>query len=281
MAALPLASAVAGPPFIFLHGVSASIYCWTPEMIAPFVERGPCYALSLPGHYPAALPPDFVETALTAELIARVTGAAIQELTGSEPAMLVGHSTGGFAALAVAAYRTAPLRGVISIGGFARGVWTGSLAPLQRLARGGGLQRAAFKAFFRWLGVNHFVFWWAGRLSAHAPGKVGRSPAYRASTAASLAPFRRLALPAMLAYYARMPDIDITPLLSHIAVPVLALAGASDPVVPPAQARLIAAHAPQAELVLLEGVGHSPFFEAPEAYSQAVGAWLGSGGSRL
>jgi pimeloyl-ACP methyl ester carboxylesterase len=64
-------------------------------------------------------------------------------------------------------------------------------------------------------------------------------------------------------YFEKIPDIDISPLLSKITVPVLALTGYVDSTVPPAQAHLIAEKVPHANLAVIEGgIGHMPFFEA-------------------
>jgi len=62
--------------------------------------------------------------------------------------------------------------------------------------------------------------------------------------------------------------------LATSEIPVLAIAGELDLGTPPAAARRIAATAPQGELVVLEGVGHFPFAEAPERYWGAVRGWL-------
>jgi proline iminopeptidase len=62
--------------------------------------------------------------------------------------------------------------------------------------------------------------------------------------------------------------------LATSEIPVLAVAGEQDLGTPPAAARRIAATAPQGELVILEGVGHFPFAEAPDAYWGAIRAWL-------
>jgi pimeloyl-ACP methyl ester carboxylesterase len=51
---------------------------------------------------------------------------------------------------------------------------------------------------------------------------------------------------------------------------VLAIAGEHDLDTPPAAARRIAATAPQGELVIIDGVGHFPFAERPDAYWGAV-----------
>ena len=62
--------------------------------------------------------------------------------------------------------------------------------------------------------------------------------------------------------------------LATSEIPVLAIAGEHDRGTPPAAARRIAATAPQGELVILDGVGHFPFAEAPDAYWGAVRGWL-------
>jgi proline iminopeptidase len=62
--------------------------------------------------------------------------------------------------------------------------------------------------------------------------------------------------------------------LATSEIPILAIAGEHDKGTPPAAARRIAATAPQGELVVLDGVGHFPFAEAPEAYWAAVRGWL-------
>ena len=62
--------------------------------------------------------------------------------------------------------------------------------------------------------------------------------------------------------------------LATSEIPVLAIAGEHDQGTPPAAARRIAATAPQGELVVLDGVGHFPFAEAPDAYWGAVRGWL-------
>ena len=57
-------------------------------------------------------------------------------------------------------------------------------------------------------------------------------------------------------------------------VPVLAIAGACDRAQPPANARRIAEAAPRGELAVLEGAGHFPFAEDPEAYWGTLRDWL-------
>ena len=62
--------------------------------------------------------------------------------------------------------------------------------------------------------------------------------------------------------------------LAATDVPVLAIGGTEDRATPPACARRIAETAPRGELVVIDGVGHFPFAEAPERYWPAVIDWL-------
>ena len=70
---------------------------------------------------------DFLQDSLTVEMIVHVLTAAIRNLVGNQSVILVGHSTGGFAALAIAAHTPEIVRCVVSISGFAQGIWTGML----------------------------------------------------------------------------------------------------------------------------------------------------------
>ncbi len=59
-------------------------------------------------------------------------------------------------------------------------------------------------------------------------------------------------------------------------IPVLAIAGEHDLGTPPAAARRIAATAPRGDLAIIDGAGHFPFAEAPDAYWGAIRRWLTS-----
>jgi proline iminopeptidase len=62
--------------------------------------------------------------------------------------------------------------------------------------------------------------------------------------------------------------------LAHSDIPVLAIAGEQDRAQPPANSRRIANTAPQGELVVIDGAGHFPFAEDPDAYWGAIAEWL-------
>lgn len=51
---------------------------------------------------------------------------------------------------------------------------------------------------------------------------------------------------------------------------MLVVAGTRDPVIPAGQPKLLQASIRHAEVAWLNGVGHMPFAEAPQAYEAAV-----------
>jgi proline iminopeptidase len=69
-------------------------------------------------------------------------------------------------------------------------------------------------------------------------------------------------------------ELHALDVLAAADVPVLAVAGELDRGTPVAAARRIAETAPRGELAVIEGAGHFPFAEDPDAYWGAVGEWL-------
>lgn len=57
-------------------------------------------------------------------------------------------------------------------------------------------------------------------------------------------------------------------------MPTLAIAGDSDPIVPPEQSRAICERAPKGDLDLLNGVGHLPMFERAQHYTEVIERWV-------
>lgn len=75
---------------------------------------------------------------------------------------------------------------------------------------------------------------------------------------------------------ASLGDFDWRDSLERVSSPVLVLHGSQDPI-PVSAAREWAAAFPNGRLLLLEGVGHFPYVEAPEAFFPAVDAFLSGG----
>ncbi len=264
-----------GTPIILLHGITASVGMWITDAESLFSQHGPVYALSLPGHYPAVLPPDFQQESLTAEMIARVLTAAIRELIGEEKtAVLVGHSTGGFAALAIAAHAPELAHSVISIAGFAQGRWIGPLGLAQRVLPHGFVGKMLFKAAYL---SNRWPRWWfkaTWRIYAANPNNLFAFTFLDAVVDDSLPYYNHLNLNAMAHYFIAMPAINIETWLPRITAPTLILVGDGDPIVPPAQSHLIAAQIPHAQVEEFKGAGHVLMFEMYDDYKRIVSEWL-------
>lgn len=113
-------------PVIFIHGILSSQYTWL-DFPLRFRQYGRIITLSLPGHYPARFPAHMPQSTITDRWVGDTMAGALQQITGGRPAILVGHSTGGYASLAAAWRAPQLVECVISLAGFARGVWTSLL----------------------------------------------------------------------------------------------------------------------------------------------------------
>lgn len=71
---------------------------------------------------------------------------------------------------------------------------------------------------------------------------------------------------------------DLRPRLHEIACSVLVLVGEADGLTPPEHARELAAGLPRAELQVIEGAGHLPTLETPDAVTTRLQSWLGAQG---
>jgi 3-oxoadipate enol-lactonase len=70
-------------------------------------------------------------------------------------------------------------------------------------------------------------------------------------------------------------SFDVGARLDQVRVGCLVIHGEDDQVSPPGNGRWLAAHLPSAQLVLLDGIGHSPNVEDPKAFHAAIDAFLG------
>jgi len=67
---------------------------------------------------------------------------------------------------------------------------------------------------------------------------------------------------------------DESDLLATINVPTLILSGTKDQIIPPAKAQALAASVPNAQLSMIENAGHLPMWEAPEATTSALRSFI-------
>ena len=258
LAAICLNPDASGEPVILLHGITGTISVWQVNPAQYLLDLGPCYALSLPGHYPAIAPAAFKNAPLTAEAVMQLLDQAIRQLVGEQPVTLMGHSTGGFAALALAANRPEMARRVISISGFAHGRWTGILGSYQRSMRLGWPGEVYVKTMFRLLNLHPLLYRWAMRFYAADQHALYAYPDLAEALTRTYPNYQRLDLDALLPYFKYMPHIDISAQLARIQAQTLIVVGDRDPIVPPAQSHQIAKLIPSAELAIINGVRWTP-----------------------
>lgn len=260
-------------PIICIHGITSSVNFWVREQ-SPYIKAQRWYSLSLLGHYPSTFPADFAPEHLTPELIADLTSEAIRQLVGDQPVILIGHSTGGFTALAVAARHPEQVKAAVSVSGFAHGYWTGVLRLLQMEARMGALGKLLFKLNLRTVTSTYAIYKAMLRFYTADQQAFYNYPNLDANIRDQYPYATQLDLDAMFAFFNRMPEIDITNWLPKISAPTLAIAGDADPIVPPEQAKIIAHTVPNATLHMIEGAGHLPMLEKPTAYHAPLNDWI-------
>ena len=73
-------------------------------------------------------------------------------------------------------------------------------------------------------------------------------------------------------------EIDGTEPLAHVSVPVLVTHGHEDTIVLPSMAELSLASCPHAVASWYDGVGHMPFWEAPERFDAELADLVASSG---
>lgn len=264
----------AGEPIVFIHGVTANMATWY-TFIPPFLGRGRVILLTLPGHYPATFPSGYDEAQITAAAWGDLAGAAIAQITDGQPATVIGHSTGGF--LAVAAAWRAPeiARRVVSISGFAQGAWSGVLGLSQRgLLTVPALYYPSFWALYGLSKLSASIL--AAMMRIYNPGfrANGDPTATRRLARRAMDDYRRLEMANMARVFRAMRDhVDMRGDLGAITAPVLAITGADDPTVPPEQARLIAEGVPQGTLHTTPG-GHTAYFEYADEMHDIIFHWL-------
>lgn len=262
-----------GPVTVLLHGLARSPYMWIPPLLPFGSDNGASYiAPPLPGHYPATFPVGYDHTHLTPESLAGTLAKVIRRVVGDRETVLYGISLGAFTAMTLAALSDLPVRALVVISGFTHGAFGGIKGLGQYLARRGStLARSFFRFSHRMLLLPGMVRW-TMRFTAN-PAALYRYPHLGDLVDGVYAPLRHLDIEAMLVWYAALARMDLSSRLSQIEAQTLVIAGREDPLVSSDESVRIAEYIPNAELCLIEGVGHVPFLEAPADFGTALRRW--------
>jgi 3-oxoadipate enol-lactonase len=234
---------------VFLHGIGGGHGAWD-EQLAFFSQRGyRAIAWDQPGYgdVPAVEPYDL-------ERIAEAVQAMVQREVG-EPAVLVGHSMGGFVAQETYARHPESVRALVlaftsaAFGGsgsdFAREFIAARIGPLDA-GRSMGEIAAQLMPTLRSARSDPQGLARAERLMAAVPPQTYRK------AVALLTTFDRRAL------------------LPEIRVPTLLVAGSDDKTAPASVMERMAARIPGAEFVKLEACGHLGPMDQPEAFNAVL-----------
>ncbi|MDQ1019721.1 alpha/beta fold hydrolase [Streptomyces afghaniensis] len=231
-------TAVDGTPIVFVHGTRFSAGQWSPQLAALRGEF-PVAAADLPGHGSRSA------EAWSLKAAVEVIGGAVESL-GCGPALVVGHSLGGYASLEFARLRPERLRGLVLAGASAstRGAWA---VPYRWVA--GLVPRLPADRLARW---NDRLL---RRLYPAEVVEATLRGGYAFHT-----------LPA--AWGEVLGRFD-TGAMRHVAAPVLLLNGERDRVFRSGEAQFARAH-PHARVELVPRAGHLANFDDPDAFSDAV-----------
>ena len=240
-----------GAAVLCLHGLGGSRTSWQPQL-AGLSEAFRCIAWDMPG-YGASDPLEPLTFAAIADAVARLLDAA-----SVERAHLVGESFGGMHALHTALRHPdrvgrlvlANTSGAFGLDGTDAGEWRAArLAPLDA-----GLTPADIAE--------------AVLTSIAGPGLSADMLAMR------VAGFARIPAAGLRAAVECLPAHNVLDRLAEITSPALVIAGELDTETPPSYARTLAEGLPDAELVVLDGVGHLAVSEAPEAFNRLLRDFL-------
>ncbi|HJW71531.1 MAG TPA: alpha/beta fold hydrolase [Geothrix sp.] len=176
------------------------------------------------------------------------------------PVTLLGHSMGGYVALAFAKAFPQALEGLVLVG-------TKSGADSPEASAG----RRATAEKVRLEGSSVVVDAMAAKMLSPHSTDTGMAAAVRGF----LAPSKPEGVIGALLGMADRPDAGAW--LGAIKARTLVITGADDSIIPPSESEALARAIPGAQLELIPHAGHLVAFEQPEAFNRALAAWLDGG----
>lgn len=259
----------ANPILVFVHGFSLDMTTWHYQWTA-LSNRFRCILFDLRSHgrsEPA------VSGDLSLSAMGRDVAAVVAATVGRRRGVVVGHSLGGMAVLAVG--ETHPelfggrVRGVALIGTAASDLLRGVMGSVTELLRPrfGSLSHAVDR-------VNrlrrHVVTGRGdvGMLIARATQFGPHAPAYVVDHVVGLA--ARASSRVWTDGLAELMNVDLRHALGQVTVPTLVAVGDHDRVTPPAAAMILVGDLPAARLEIVEGAGHLPMLERPQAVNDML-----------
>ncbi|NWJ41022.1 MAG: alpha/beta hydrolase [Geothrix sp.] len=242
-----------GSPILFVHGFPLNGDAWS-RQLDTFKATNRVLTPDLPGFgasAPAAGP-------ATMARYAEDLFTLCQHLeTG--PVVMVGHSMGGYIALAFARAYPLFLRGLVLVGTRAGGDQPDVAEARRETAT--KVRNGGFEAVVKGL---------IPKMLSETPSNLGMVQAVRDIMWASSPHGVSSALLAL----ADRPDQRGH--LDELRMPTLVVTGAEDMLIPPGESAELARGIRGAELIVIPKAGHLVAYEQPLAFNEALGAWLGA-----
>jgi pimeloyl-ACP methyl ester carboxylesterase len=243
-----------GPPVLLLHGGMCDSRVWRLQL-EELSDEFTVVAWDAPGCGTSSDPPEGLGLAGYADCV-----AALIEAERLGPTHLVGHSFGGGLALQVGLRHPSTCRSLVIAGGYAG--WSGSLPGEEVETR---LQLALRLADSLPATVTPESL--PGLFSSEIP------PGLMQELTQVMSEVRAPGTRVMAQAFA---EADLSGSLSEISVPTLLLYGDADQRAPQPVAEALHVAIPASELVMLPGIGHESYLEAPRAFNAEVRRFLRS-----
>ncbi|MDZ7268747.1 MAG: alpha/beta hydrolase [candidate division KSB1 bacterium] len=243
-----------GLPVVLLHGFPLNRKIWEPQVqaLAPY-----CRVITpdLRGHGESEAPAGIYTMATMAADV-----AALLQFLQCGPAVIAGHSMGGYILLTLYRHHPQVVKGLVLVS--TRAV---ADAPQGRVNRQAMARRAEEEQSSR-VAVETML------PNMMAPASLAIRPNLRHELEAMMAATSVNGIIGAQRGMAERPDSS--DLLPRISVPTLIIAGTADALIPFAESQRMAQMIPGAELHLLADAGHLPSLEKPEEFTAVLQAWL-------
>ena len=245
----------AGPPIVFIHGLSQSHLCWHRQVESPLGDEFRLIAFDLRGHGMSDAPLQS-QHYTHAGPWAYDLAAVIEELELERP-VLVGWSYGAFV-----------------ICDYIRAYGQDRIGAIDFVAGGVKLGDAAFGTLIGPGFLDHFADVIADDLPTNIRGMRGLVNAFSAAPLPAAEVETLLAasmtVPARIRASLAAREIDCDDVLAALEVPLLVTQGRLDSIVLPAMAEHILAVCPTARSSWYDNAAHVPHLEEPERFNREL-----------
>jgi pimeloyl-ACP methyl ester carboxylesterase len=260
------------PTLLFVHGFSLDMTTWH-EQWTDLAADFRCVLMDLRSHGGSALGSS---GDVSLQAMARDVAAVMDATSPDGPVILIGHSMGAMAILALAEARAdlfeSRVAGVVLIGAASADLFRGAMGSVTELLRPR-------------LGTFRVAAERVDRLRK----AVLASPADLSGAIARMTQFGPDASPEVVAHVvalagrarsqvwtdglAVLMEMDLRDAVRHVSVPALVVVGEHDRVTPPAAAVVLAGELPLGSLAVMEGAGHMPMLECPRELNERLRAF--------